>query len=87
MGLEVSLCGEMASDPLAVVGLVGLGIDTLSMSSFNLPKIKYLIRHLSLERAKRCVEEMLRLPDEQSVRVRALAEVEALGLARLVGAA
>ena len=87
LGLEVSLCGEMASDPLAVVGLVGLGIDTLSMSSFNLPKIKYLIRHLSLERAKRCVEEMLRLPDEQSVRVRALAEVEALGLARLVGAA
>ena len=85
LGLEVSLCGEMASDPLAVVALVGLGIDTLSMSSFNLPKIKYLIRHLSLERAKRCVEEMLRLPDEQSIRVRALAEVEALGLARLVG--
>ena len=87
LGLEVSLCGEMASDPLAVVALVGLGIDTLSMSSFNLPKIKYLIRHLSLERAQRCVEEMLRLPDEQSVRVRALAEVEALGLARLVGVA
>jgi phosphotransferase system enzyme I (PtsI)/phosphotransferase system enzyme I (PtsP) len=83
--LEVSLCGEMASDPLAVVALVGLGIETLSMSSFNLPKIKYLIRHLSLERARACVEEMLRLTDEQSVRVRALAEVESLGLARLVG--
>jgi phosphotransferase system enzyme I (PtsI)/phosphotransferase system enzyme I (PtsP) len=84
--LAVSLCGEMASDPLAVVALVGLGMETLSMSSFNLPKIKYLIRHLSLERARRCVEEMLQLPDEQSVRVRALAEVESIGLARLVGA-
>jgi signal transduction protein with GAF and PtsI domain len=57
------------------------------MSSFNLPKIKYLIRHLSLESARRCVEEMLQLPDEQSVRVRALAEVETMGLARVVGAA
>ncbi len=75
----------MASDPLAVVALVGLGIDTLSMSSFNLPKIKYLIRHLSLERARQCVEEMLQLEDEQSIRVRALAELESLGLARLVG--
>jgi phosphotransferase system enzyme I (PtsI)/phosphotransferase system enzyme I (PtsP) len=83
--LEVSLCGEMASDPLAVVALVGLGMESLSMSSFNLPKIKYLIRHLSLERARACVEDMLGLPDEQSVRVRALGELESLGLARLVG--
>jgi hypothetical protein len=56
------------------------------MSSFNLPKIKYLIRHLSLEGARKCVEEMLQLEDEQSIRVRALADVESMGLARLVGA-
>jgi phosphotransferase system enzyme I (PtsI)/phosphotransferase system enzyme I (PtsP) len=84
LGLQVALCGEMASDPLAVVALVGLGIESLSMSSFNLPKIKYLIRHLSVEKARKCVEEMLNLPDEQSVRVRALAEVESIGLVRLV---
>jgi phosphotransferase system enzyme I (PtsI)/phosphotransferase system enzyme I (PtsP) len=86
LGLELSLCGEMASDPLAVVALVGLGIDTLSMSSFNLPKIKYLIRHLSLEGAKKCVDEMLMHADERAVRWRAGEELQALGLARLVGA-
>ena len=66
--LAANILNAMSGLPI----LVGLGVDSLSMSSFNLPKIKYLIRHLSLEKARTCVEEMLRLPDEQSVRVRAL---------------
>src|SRR5690606_10608653 len=41
--LPLSLCGEMASDPLAVILLVGMGIETLSMSATKLPRIKYLI--------------------------------------------
>jgi len=41
--IDVSLCGEMASDPLAVLLLVGMGLKTLSISAYNLPTIKYIL--------------------------------------------
>ena len=84
LDLEVSVCGEMASDPLALVALVGMGIETLSLSSFSLPRIKFLIRHLSLAGARECLEDMLRLGDEKAVRDRAAAELTARGLGRLI---
>ncbi|MBV1789546.1 phosphoenolpyruvate--protein phosphotransferase [Marinobacterium sp. D7] len=62
--LPVSLCGEMASDPVAVLMLVALGYDCLSLSAYNIPKIKLLIRSLRkadllplLERAHDCSDE------------------------------
>src|SRR5262249_43486711 len=36
----VGICGEMAGDPSTAVLLVGLGLDELSMSSFDLPRVK-----------------------------------------------
>jgi phosphotransferase system enzyme I (PtsI)/phosphotransferase system enzyme I (PtsP) len=84
LGLAVGLCGEMASDPLAVVALLGMGVDTLSMSSFNLPRIKYLIRHLRLDGARACLADLLRLGDEKAVRGRAAEELRARGVGQLV---
>jgi phosphoenolpyruvate-protein phosphotransferase len=40
LDLPVSLCGEMSSDPDAVVLLLGMGIRTLSLSAAQLPRIK-----------------------------------------------
>ena len=52
--IPVSLCGEMASDPVAVVLLLGLGPRTLSMSKRpRYPCIKRLIRSLSIKTAER----------------------------------
>lgn len=84
LGLPTGLCGEMASDPLAVVLLVGMGIDTLSMSSFNLPKVKYLIRQLAAADARDALQEALQLGDERAVRERLGARLDALGLARVL---
>lgn len=47
--LEVSVCGELAGDPLGVLLLLGLGFDQLSMNSANVARIKHLIRQTSLE--------------------------------------
>lgn len=43
-GIEVSVCGEMASNPLAVFLLIGLGISALSVGTASLPEIKKVIR-------------------------------------------
>jgi phosphotransferase system enzyme I (PtsI) len=48
----VSLCGAMASDPLAACLLVGLGLRDLSMEAAAIPEIKEAIRRLTVEEAK-----------------------------------
>ena len=48
MNRPVSLCGAMASDPLAACLLVGLGLRDLSMEAAAIPEIKEAIRRLSL---------------------------------------
>jgi signal transduction protein with GAF and PtsI domain len=43
-GIGVSVCGEMASDPLSVVLLLGLGYRTLSVGPPAIPTVKWVIR-------------------------------------------
>jgi len=71
-GIEVGMCGEMASDPLATIILVGLGLDTLSVSPLALLEIKKIIRALSYEEAKIFADEALNL--KSYLEIRTLAE-------------
>ena len=48
----VSICGEMASDPLALIILLALEFDSISVHASILPKIKWQIRQLSLQQCK-----------------------------------
>lgn len=50
--LPVSVCGEMAGDPLGALALVGMGYRSLSTSATSLPRIKWMIRNFSLMRAE-----------------------------------
>lgn len=59
--LPVSLCGEMAADPVAVVLLLGMGIRSLSLSAAKLPGIKSLIRSLSIASACDLLEQALQM--------------------------
>lgn len=45
-GIPVSVCGEMASEPLSALLLIGLGYDTLSVAPPALPLIKWLVRNV-----------------------------------------
>ena len=58
-GIKVSICGEMAGDPLFVPLLVGLGVDELSMTPPLLPAAKFLIRRMSLAAAQDLAQEAL----------------------------
>jgi len=67
-GRWVGVCGEMAGDPRTAVLLVGLGVDELSMSSFDLPRVKAAIRSVNLTQARQLSQEALELSSAAEVR-------------------
>jgi phosphotransferase system enzyme I (PtsI) len=77
-GIEIALCGEMAGDPLCVFILLGLGIEELSMNAGSIPIIKQLIRCISMEDAKRHLQNILELSTAQSVREYLIEKMKAL---------
>ena len=58
-GLPVSVCGEMASEPLSAVLLIGLGYESLSVSPPALPLIKWVIRTVPEDAARRAASAAL----------------------------
>jgi phosphotransferase system enzyme I (PtsI) len=50
-GIWVSMCGEMAGDPLYSLLLVGLGFDELSMTPASIPLVKRIIRSITYGQA------------------------------------
>jgi phosphotransferase system enzyme I (PtsI) len=55
-GIPVSVCGEMASDPVLAPLLLGLGVDELSVAPSLVPPVKFIIRRLKLTEAKEIAE-------------------------------
>ena len=51
--VRVSVCGEMGGDPVLVPLLLGLGLDELSAAPSLVPSLKFLIRRLRLEEARK----------------------------------
>ncbi|HEX5962793.1 MAG TPA: phosphoenolpyruvate--protein phosphotransferase [Gemmatimonadales bacterium] len=58
-GLPVSVCGEMASEPLSAVLLVGLGYDCLSVSPPALPLVKWVVRTIPEDAARQAAAAAL----------------------------
>lgn len=58
-GIKVSVCGEMAGDPVLAPLLLGLGVDELSMTPPLLPAVKYVVRALNLSEAHALAERAL----------------------------
>ncbi|MGE4348164.1 MAG: phosphoenolpyruvate--protein phosphotransferase [Candidatus Berkiella sp.] len=83
---KVSLCGEMAGDPAAVVILLGLGIDMLSMNAHSLPRVKWIIRNFTVARAKQLFEEVKDLDHARDVRQHLEKALEDAGLGGLIRA-
>jgi phosphotransferase system enzyme I (PtsI)/phosphotransferase system enzyme I (PtsP) len=81
--LPVSLCGEMAADPVAVLLLLGMGIRRLSMSSSKLPRIKWLIRSIPLTAAQQFLAVALTLDNVVDIRTEGRRILVAHGLDEL----
>ncbi|MBR9988652.1 MAG: phosphoenolpyruvate--protein phosphotransferase, partial [Gemmatimonadetes bacterium] len=65
-GIEVSVCGELASNPLGVFLLLGLGITALSVSPSALPEVKKVVRSVPAANARAAVQDALKAatPDD-----------------------
>lgn len=85
-GVEVSICGEMASDPLAVILLIAMGFDTLSMNSASLPRVKYVIRNFAIANARKILAEVLEFEHPAEIRLHLEKALEAEGLGGLIRA-
>jgi len=66
-GIPVAMCGEMASDPLIVPILLGLGFDELSMDAVYIPSVKAAIRALTVVEAREMVADILKLATASEV--------------------
>ncbi len=67
-GRWVGICGEMAGDPRNAALLLGLGVDELSMSCFDLPRVKAAIRSVRFERVQDVAREALEQPSATAVK-------------------
>ncbi|HJZ68567.1 MAG TPA: phosphoenolpyruvate--protein phosphotransferase, partial [Blastocatellia bacterium] len=66
-GVPLELCGEMAADPLHAIGLIGLGIRTLSLVPGSIPLVKNAIRSIEIEHARALMKEALSLTSSSEV--------------------
>ena len=67
-GIWVGVCGEMAGDPRIAALLLGMDVDELSVSPFDLPRVKAVLRTLSHETARALANEALALPSAPAIR-------------------
>lgn len=67
MNKPVSVCGEIASDPIYVSLLLGMGADSLSLTPSMLPEIKYLVRNMEMSAARALVDEVLALDESGKI--------------------
>ena len=67
-GKPASLCGEMASEPVNAVLLLGLGLRSFSLAAPNIPRVKEALRRISLAQAKRIAEQVLGMESAQAIR-------------------
>jgi phosphotransferase system enzyme I (PtsI) len=67
MKKPVSVCGEMAGDPVYAPLLLGLGVDSLSMAPPSLPAVKYLVRAMKMSDARKLAAVALTLDSSKDI--------------------
>ena len=65
--IGVSVCGEMAGEPLYTLLLLGLGLTTFSMNGPDVPEVKKIIRSTTLEHAKGVSRKVMSFDSERQV--------------------
>ncbi|TNV20833.1 phosphoenolpyruvate--protein phosphotransferase [Buttiauxella sp. B2] len=82
--IDLCLCGEMAGDPMCVALLVGMGYRHLSMNGRSVARVKYLLRHISLEEVQLLAQRSLEAQLATEVRHQVASFMERRGMGGLI---
>ena len=74
----VSVCGEMAGDPIYTALLVGLGCDSLSVSPSRLAEVKHYIRLIDRKVLENLVSELLAMDQAEPIQTRLMEYIASL---------
>jgi len=66
-GKEITVCGEMAADPLSAIVLLGFGLRKFSMNPIFIPRIKNVLRSIEHRTAKNIVQRAMSLKRAQEI--------------------
>jgi len=83
-GKQVSICGEMASDPLATVLLLGMGLDSLSLSPLFIPVVRKIIRDSNFNTARQIAHDILQMVSVQEIKGYLIERYRDLGLIQML---
>jgi phosphotransferase system enzyme I (PtsI) len=67
-GIRVAMCGEMASESMYTIILLGLELDELSMNPLSIPRVKKIIRASSVQESKELLEKVMTFNSSVEVR-------------------
>jgi len=67
-GIRVAMCGEMAGDPAYTMLLVGMGIDELSMHSLAIPRVKKIIRGITMQESESLLNEVMKISSSEEIK-------------------
>jgi len=85
-GKHVSICGEMAGDPVAVMLLLAIGFDSLSMNASSVGRVRWVIRHMTKKKAAKLLHEVLSMESSVMIRCHMELALERAGLGHLIRA-
>jgi phosphotransferase system enzyme I (PtsI) len=66
-GKDITICGEMAADPLSALILLGFGLRKFSMNPIFIPRIKRALRSVELRTVEKIAEDALNLRTAQDI--------------------
>lgn len=85
-GKHVSICGELAGDPVSVMLLLAIGFDSLSMNATSINKVRWIIRHFTQKKAAKLLHDVLAMESVVMIRCHMELALERAGLGNLIRA-
>lgn len=85
-GKHISICGELAGDPVAALLLLAIGFDSLSMNASSVSRIRWIIRHITQKKAAKLLQEVLSMESAVMIRCHMELALEKAGLGHLIRA-
>jgi phosphoenolpyruvate-protein kinase (PTS system EI component) len=78
------MCGEMASDPIYALVLLGMGLEEFSMGSLFVPVVKKTIRSVTYEAAKSMARIVLEMDTATEIKRYLFEQMRELGMVELM---